>query len=225
MSRYFRYAFFIFLAADLAVTFLDNAQWRFVTKPPLVLLVMGYFLVSVKENGWQRNLITGALLLSWMGDCWLLFESRDDLFFMLGLGSFLLAHLFYIVYFHKIRIKEKVKPRPWLLIPVVLYYGLLIWLLNPYLLELQLPVRIYGLVISFMLVLALHMFFIRPQKAGQWMVTGALLFILSDSLLAINKFYAPFEKAGVLIMLTYGLAQYCIAEGAIRYYTASKQAA
>jgi uncharacterized membrane protein YhhN len=49
------------------------------------------------------------------------------------------------------------------------------------------------------------------------MVLGALLFVISDSLLAINKFYQDIPLAGVLIMLTYGLAQLFIMEGAISY--------
>ena len=51
------------------------------------------------------------------------------------------------------------------------------------------------------------------------MMTGALLFVISDSVLAVNKFYYSFEWAGVVIMLTYGLAQLFICEGAIKYIT------
>ena len=83
----------------------------------------------------------------------------------------------------------------------------------------KLPVRIYGIVISFMFMLALHMLFIKDKVAGKWMMLGALLFIISDSALAINKFYQPFEVASVIIMLTYGLAQLFIIEGARRYIT------
>ena len=53
------------------------------------------------------------------------------------------------------------------------------------------------------------------------MMTGALLFVISDSSLAINKFYIPFEYAGIIIMLTYALAQLFIIEGASRYIRSS----
>ena len=49
------------------------------------------------------------------------------------------------------------------------------------------------------------------------MTMGAILFVVSDSLLAFNKFFSPFNNAGVIIMLTYGLAQLFITEGAVRY--------
>ena len=51
------------------------------------------------------------------------------------------------------------------------------------------------------------------------MMTGALLFVISDSVLAVNKFHHSFEIADVVIMLTYGLAQLFIVEGAIKYIT------
>lgn len=49
------------------------------------------------------------------------------------------------------------------------------------------------------------------------MMAGALLFIISDSVLAINRFYNQFEPAGLIVMLTYGLAQLLITDGAINY--------
>ena len=55
------------------------------------------------------------------------------------------------------------------------------------------------------------------------MVAGALLFVLSDSILAINKFYMPFDLAGTFIMLTYGFAQYLIVQGAVKYIQAGKK--
>jgi uncharacterized membrane protein YhhN len=113
--------------------------------------------------------------------------------------------------------KEGIKSKLWLLVPVVVYYVVLISWLSPYLGDKKLPVRIYGIVISFMLLLALHMQYSRNKAAGKWMMTGAILFILSDSVLAVNKFYQSFEGAGVIIILTYGLAQLFIAEGAARY--------
>jgi uncharacterized membrane protein YhhN len=81
----------------------------------------------------------------------------------------------------------------------------------------KLPVRIYAIVISFMFMLAMHMSFIKYKNAGRWMMLGALLFVISDSVLAINKFYQSFEMADIVVMLTYGLAQLFITEAATRY--------
>ena len=104
-----------------------------------------------------------------------------------------------------------------MLVVVVIYYAVLINWLSPYLADMKIPVMMYGIVISFMFMLAMHMLVIKNKTAGKWMMPGALLFVISDSLLAINKFYLSFDGAGILIMLTYGMAQLFIVEGASRY--------
>lgn len=63
-----------------------------------------------------------------------------------------------------------------------------------------------------MLLVAAHSFSWQTN-IGKWVITGALLFVASDSLLAINKFYQPFNSAGLAIMATYGLAQLFIVIG------------
>jgi uncharacterized membrane protein YhhN len=148
---------------------------------------------------------------------------------MLGLSAFLVAHIFYIFFFSKLHKREDILVRPLLLGAVLLYYVLLIGLLFPHLGEMKIPVILYGLVISCMLFYAMHMVFLQDAGAGRWIITGAILFIISDSILAINKFYQPFTGAGLLVMLTYGMAQLFIIEGVIRYCrhsspTASSQA-
>jgi uncharacterized membrane protein YhhN len=159
------------------------------------------------------------LFFSCAGDVLLLLQQNDSLFFLLGLSAFLSAHIFYIVFFQRVRVKENVFPNLWLLFIVVIYYAALITFLSPHLGDMKLPVRIYGIVISIMFMLAMHMLVIKNKIAGKWMMTGALLFVISDSVLAVNKFYHSFEIAGVVIMLTYGLAQLFIVEGAIKYIT------
>ena len=165
----------------------------------------------------MKKWILAALFFSWAGDGLLLFEEKDKLFFLAGLSAFLLAHVFYIIFFHTVRVRENIKANGWLLLIVVLYYALLMWVLSPWLGDMKIPVRIYGIVISFMFMLAMHLLELKNKIAGRYMMGGALLFIVSDSLLAINKFYQEFEGAGIAIMLTYGVAQFLITVGAIRY--------
>ena len=110
-----------------------------------------------------------------------------------------------------------VKCKIFLLLPVLVYYAILMTVLSPWLGDMKLPVRVYGVVICFMLMLALHMPYIQDKKAGLLMMSGALLFVLSDSVLAMNKFYKPFKEADIIIMITYGIAQLSIVQGAIKY--------
>ncbi len=215
--------FVIALSLHLAGMLLVNETIQFVSKPLIVIALIGYFIVATKATGkGPGTWIILALFFSSTGDILLLFQHQKPLFFLLGLSAFLLAHIFYIIFFHGVRIREAIAGRWWLLL--IVYYGFLMALLSDYLGNMKLPVRVYGAVISFMLMLALHMYFLKIRKAAWLLVIGALLFVISDTVLAINKFYWPFEQAGFFIMLTYGIAQLFIIKGAAEYITSvSKQ--
>lgn len=215
--------FFIILIVNIAAVYLNDEILRYIVKPLIVILLIGYFISQTKI--WQINLkkwILAALFFSWIGDVLLMFDSRNSIFFLSGLSAFLIAHVFYIIFFHGIRLRENIKSYWLLLMIVVIYYAVLITILSPHLGKMKLPVRIYGIVISFMFMLAMHMLFIKNKSAGRWMLTGALFFVISDSTLAFDKFYHPFEIAGIIIMMTYGLAQLFITEGAIQYIQSAK---
>ncbi|HEY6504983.1 MAG TPA: lysoplasmalogenase [Chitinophagaceae bacterium] len=210
--------FSIILAVNIIGGLLKSPWIDHISKPLIVISLAAYFIFQTNTFTTPlKKWILAALFFSWAGDVLLMFQLNDSLFFLLGLSAFLIAHIFYIIFFHHVRVMENIRRNPWLLLVVVVYYAVLVSLLSPYLGEMKLPVRIYGIVISFMLMLAMHMQFIKNKQAGLWMVSGALLFVISDSVLAINKFYQSFELAGTLIMLTYGLAQLFIVEGAIQY--------
>lgn len=212
------FLFALALIADLVGIQLQNKELQFFSKPLIIPALIGYFnsQIQINSKGISRWVLI-ALLFSFAGDVLLMFDEKDFIFFLLGLSSFLMAHIFYILFFHQVRVKEKVKNNHWLLVAVVVYYAALISLLSAHLDDMKIPVLVYGIVISFMFMLAMHMLFIKNRSSGQWMMFGALLFVISDSVLAINKFYQSFEGAGILIMLTYGLAQLFIILGAVKY--------
>ena len=217
-KQYWHIFFFIILIADLIAVQLNYKIAEYIFKPLIIIWLLAYFILqlrAVRSN--LKKWIIAALLFSWLGDVLLMLQDDNSFFFLLGLSAFLVAHVFYILFFHFIRMKENVKSRWWLLLIAVLYYLILISLLSPHLGDMKLPVRIYAIVISFMFMLAMHMSFIKYKNAGRWMTLGALLFVISDSVLAINKFYQSFEIAGIVVMLTYGLAQLFITEAATRY--------
>jgi uncharacterized membrane protein YhhN len=217
-KKYRIIVFILILLADLIAIQLNYKIAEYVFKPLIVIWLLSYFILQTRNvKSDLKKWIIAALLFSWLGDVLLMLQGDNSLFFLLGLSAFLLAHIFYILFFHFVRIRENVKSRWYLLLTVVIYYALLISILSPWLEEMKLPVRIYGIVISFMFMLAMHMLFIKNNKAGLLMMAGALLFVISDSVLAINKFYHPFEMADLVVMTTYGFAQLLITEGAVRY--------
>ena len=210
--------FFLILAGELVATGIQNRIAEFVFKPLIVIWLLSWFVLQTgMTNSPLKKWMILALLFSWAGDVLLMFQDSNSIFFLMGLSSFLVAHLFYILFFHLVRKQEHVAMRWYLLLVVLMYCVVIIYILSPHLGELIWPVRIYAAVISCMLMLAMHMSFIKNKRAGLNLMTGAMLFIISDSILAINKFYYPFQLAGIFVMATYGLAQFFITYGAIRY--------
>ncbi|HLT78140.1 MAG TPA: lysoplasmalogenase [Ferrovibrio sp.] len=148
-----------------------------------------------------------ALLLSAAGDVFLAVD-RTGLF-VHGLASFLAAHLVYLWHFAACR------PRPFgldlgrqLLVSALLgFVAFMLWVLVPRLGALTLPVCLYILAITLMGVAAIAL------RGRPLVILGALSFILSDSLIALDKFVAPLEFAGPAIWITYALAQLLITLG------------
>jgi uncharacterized membrane protein YhhN len=210
--------FILLLLVNVISIYLNNDFLRSISKPALMPLLAIYFLTETRGTVTPlKAWILLALGFSWMGDILLMFEESNSMFFLFGLSAFFIAQVFYIVFFHNIRMREYIRGNALLLLVVIVYYFILISIISPHLGDLKLPVRIYGVVLSFMVMLAMHTMFSKNRTAGRWMMIGAILFVVSDSLLAFNKFYSPFDYAGVVIMLTYGVAQLFIIGGAAKY--------
>ncbi len=198
---------------------------HFIAKP-LLIPALWLLLFFTKSTVPGKNLLLTGLIFSWLGDVFLLFDYKHALFFIFGLACFLTTHIFYIIYFLRIRSENisLLKKHP-AFIALVLAYGItLVWQLYPYLGDLKLPVMVYAAVICSMLLCSLHIFLKVNKKAAAGYFWGAAAFVVSDSLLAINKFYAqhpadePFAYAGVFIMLTYCAAQFFIINGYIQQH-------
>ena len=210
--------FLIILFVNLIAVYSKYETLEFISKLLLVPVLAAYLISQTASfNSNLKPWLLIALFFSWVGDILLMFEEKKSIFFLLGLGAFFIAQVFYIIFFHGIRMREYIRGNALFLLLVVVYYAILISILSPHLGTLALPVRIYGVVLSFMLLLAMHTTLGKNKKAGWWMMTGAILFVASDSLLAFNKFLSPFDYAGIITMLTYGLAQLFITHGAVRY--------
>lgn len=210
--------FLLLLLADLIAMLSHNRTLEFIFKPLLCAWLLLCFLYRTKAISTRvKKFVTAALVLAWLGDIMLLFQSVHPAFFIAGLTAFLFAHVAYILFFKRMVTKSNRGIRWFYVLPVTVYYFLLMWLLTPFLGGMQWPVWIYGLVISVMLVFALHLYHMKNEKAGLLIMTGAIFFVISDTLLAFNKFYHSFEYAGFWVMITYGMAQLFIISGACNY--------
>lgn len=217
MNKPYRVAYLLLAVAALADLWFvqQGGNERYFTKPLLMpLLMLGYYL-ETRPTLFFSRLILMALFFSWLGDIFLMLENRNPLFFITGLVSFLTAHLLYIYYFISIKPNTRsfMRKRPVMLLAVLAYVVELLYVLWPHLGGMKFPVLIYGLVIGTMLAFALWQYGKIPARAAWLFIIGALLFVASDSMLAINKFKTPITHGGLWIMGTYILAQYLIAKG------------
>ncbi|TWI78285.1 putative membrane protein YhhN [Lacibacter cauensis] len=199
---------------ELLFIYLNQVQLRWFTKPLLMpLLMLAFYTASVRRSGTLFYLILAALFLSWCGDVLLQIEGL----FIPGLVSFLLAHICYILYFTKTGQGKKglLQLKPLVALPVLLYILLFLWLLFPYLNALKIPVTIYGITIGTMLLLALNTKHQLKNQTASLFITGAILFVISDSVLAVNLFAYKHLLLSLVVMATYSAAQYLIVKGAI----------
>ena len=210
-------AFFILiLCAELICGSIESLKIvHYFTKPALLTsLILFFYIQSEALSKYIRGLVLFALVFSLLGDIFLMFVDRSSHYFMLGLISFFLAHVFYCLVFFK-QINSKMNPTVLIIVLTMYAFGLF-HLLKDNLGDLLVPVICYIIVILMMVIFA----FLRQKKVSEksfnLVFIGAILFVVSDSILALNKFYMPLQFSSINIMLTYGLAQFLIVLGLLK---------
>jgi uncharacterized membrane protein YhhN len=212
-----------FLLLALIIAILDwiavAKKWKrieYFAKPATMLALLAW----VGINGGFR----GPMLWFALG---LLFSLGGDVFLMLpreqfipGLVSFLIGHVCYLIGFNSTGVIFNAATL--LLLIVVLFTGYQVYRRIAAGLhasgkdKLKMPVLIYSIVISLMLYSALTTLIRTDWRifAALFASTGALLFFISDTTLAFNKFVSPLPNARVITMITYHMGQILIALGA-----------
>lgn len=200
----FLYSFLSLLfLADLFFIYLDKTNFRFISKNLLMPVLLFTYLSEAKSHQIKLDLFfVLGLIFSFLGDFFLLLKSG----FLLGLGSFLLAHIFYIISFKK---RSLSRVSVGVIVVLLLYLVSLISFLFPHLKEMKIPVIIYGIIISTMLY-----FSIKTQE--KLLIVGALFFVISDSVLSVNLFVSSSLLLNLLVMITYILAQVLLVKGILK---------
>ena len=215
-QKTFSILFFLIVALELICGSVESlSTYHYITKPSiLIALLLFFWTQSSIINKSIRILTLIALVFSLLGDVLLMFVDLSPNYFMMGLIAFLIAHVFYILVFLKHR--DKSKQPLWFGLLLIVYCIGMFYGLKDGLGEMLIPVLIYMLVILTMAITA----FWRNNSVGKWSYVlvffGALFFMMSDSLLAINKFHTTLPLSNVSIMLTYALAQFFIVSGILK---------
>ena len=223
MKKIFLYLFALAAIGEIISILMDQPSLELICKPALMLTLGLYYWASQKER--QEPVMTSvvmAILFSCLGDVLLMLQESNPNYFMFGLGAFLFAHIFYIFAYKQHRGDESGNELQGLqkirfALPIVLAGTGLVTILYNRLGDLKIPVLLYAGVLTYMVLMALFRF--GRTNAGSFAMVfgGAILFMMSDSLIAINKFLEPLSKAGFWVMITYISAQYLIVQGLIRH--------
>lgn len=173
-------------------------------KPLTMVLIMLIPILGAESVSLLTGLVLAGLAFSLFGDVFLMLPG--DLFLQ-GLIAFLVAHLFYISFF----LMDQGKPVLWPLLPILGLSGVAGLFLYQGMGKIRIPGFIYLGVISTMVWLACSRWISGGELDHLLGFCGAGLFLISDLILAINRFKVKFTSARGLDLAAYYAGQYLIA--------------
>jgi uncharacterized membrane protein YhhN len=212
------FLFAVIVVVELTGRFMDRIQLEYMVKPLIMIWIAVFFLLYKQKQQFTVPVLI-AFFFSWVGDNFLMFSGNNELFFFAGVGGFFVAQLTYIytfATFSEVNVRGPIQKNRLLIIPFLVYVAGIYLLLFPGLEGLMKPIiLVYALSLMGMSLMALN----RKGRVGlasfRLVFVGSLLFLISDSMIALNKFYHEFTLAGFWIMITYLAAQYLIMRGLI----------
>ncbi len=220
--KYILLTFLLISLANLWGEYSYNKNLIYFTKPLLMPVLAFWYWRKTSLKQLFNKLVFAALIFSMLGDILLmLVEEGRAHFFLLGLGSFLITHIFYFFAFSKY---QKTKSTPlnkkiWLASPLIIYCLIFNWYLIPAVpTTMQIPVSIYSITIALMALACIGLLGKISKSNFYLLFFGVLLFVISDSCIAINKFLSnqitiPYVR--LWIMGLYILGQFMIVRGAV----------
>lgn len=208
-----RTLFLVIAIINLSGHLMESNELAKYSKVLLMPLLLYYVFEKSREKVTFRILLLSvAIIFSWGGDIALIYPD----YFLLGVGLFLIAQLSYAYLFIKSTIKN-IEFSLFRLLPYLVYAFLLFYLVLPGAESLKIPVIVYGICLLAMGYAARLRRGLTGSESFKLTLIGSTLFIISDSLIAIEKFYSDIPFGGFLVMLTYISAQFLIAEGMLKH--------
>jgi uncharacterized membrane protein YhhN len=201
----------LYCSAAASATYLFSIPWQPFPGSALVkgcaVGALAWLALRWRGSRHDAGLLALALAFSTAGDVLL---DLNPALFAFGLGAFLLAHLTYISLFvrnRNLKIRLTAAQVAAVLTTVACSAALSAWIV-PSVGALAVPVTLYICALTAMVATA-----ILARFRQNWVAAGAILFLISDSLLAIHKFKTPVPLRDVLVWTTYYLGQCGIALG------------
>lgn len=202
--------FFIIISAilDIKAVYSGSKKQEYFFKPlttTLIIILAFTQNTILPDTQFYKNMILSGLFFSLLGDIFIMLPSDK---FIQGLISFLIAHIFYIIAFNS----NITQPVSYLyILPFIIYGFLMFGYLYSNLDKLKIPVIVYITIIMIMVFESLSSYLLLKNTYSLLAFIGAFLFMISDTVLAIDKFKKKFKLAELIILSTYFSAQVFIA--------------
>jgi uncharacterized membrane protein YhhN len=181
-----------------------DQSFYYIFKPATTILIL--FVALTARQSKYKILIVIGMLFSLMGDIFLMLPTDQ---FLIGLICFLITHICYIVAFlSDSRFGRPVWPYVLLSLIAIAIFELLSGGINA---AMQFPVAIYAAALSLMTAQAIARYLQHTNAGTKFAAIGAMLFMISDTTLAYDRFVTGFVPAHAIILATYYSAQYLIA--------------
>lgn len=196
-----------------------NSTWIMISKPLLMPTLIGIVFLQTQLKSTLSKILSVGLLLGWLGDIFLMFNST--LLFGLGLLSFLLGHIVYMVLFSKEVSTRKqthlLMESPHWILPFLVFWIFTITLFSGKTAPFPaFPIYLYAFVISLMSIYAINRWHAVDRSSWLLVLLGSLLFIFSDLSIGVAKFISNFSYDRTLIMSSYTAAQALIVAGVLK---------
>jgi alkenylglycerophosphocholine/alkenylglycerophosphoethanolamine hydrolase len=205
VQKIWLYVFAAFALLFIVLLPFEPYPGNFIIKaiPAISLAILAFIAIS----GSRGKLLFAALLFCAAADIAL--ELAVGKYFVAGLGLFLIAHIFFIITFSR-DFKFQTAKIP-VIVLLVVYSTMMAFILTPWLEELAIPVYAYMTALTLVGIFAA----LRATK-NNFTLYGAIAFMVSDSVLAVDKFIFSFVGIDYIVMITYYASLFLIVYGLLR---------
>ena len=211
-----KYTYFIVLTADILIRLLEFNEFDKFLKPLLMPLMLYYLIERAAGKIYRSHLLLAlALIVSWIGDILLLY--KEQVFLMGGIGVFLITQSTYMIIFRSnitVSLRQSIFDNKVATGIITLF---LVAMLISAIYFIDFPLMILVAIYAAGVAGATLTAYLQNRNIPGYLLTtvGMSCFLISDTLIGVNLFVAPVPLAPLLIMGTYGIAQYLITEGVV----------
>ncbi len=207
--------FALLLLANCLFIYLDMNELRTVSKILLVPVLLIYLAANRRKETGPSPLVYLALVFAFLGD--VLLSRPGETFFLFGMLAFIGTHICNTIFFIRLNKKDFRIGKEMIvaLFLLALFSAIVFTEIKPNLGKFEIPILVYMFIISLMTVAATSTIQHPSLKkiATGCFIPGAVLFVVSDATLAMNKFLWHESMMDIVVMLTYGAAQYFLVRG------------